>query len=311
MDQEPGGRRRRKDAEAHFAASALAESGSVGLSLTQGETKPCSVSLGEGSLPQPHCQERGGPGQGPPGLQILPQMSLSPWDRCWRLGRAEGLLGGLIGNLGSSLEAITGSKGTRSPVPALPVRASWQPWGARTRLLLLFAPEDILGAFSPASLPVSIAVMGMASPSNPQPPARHPGRKVTACLGEEGNGQLERRPNPRTGHREGASSDGGCCSLEPLLRRTGMSLATSRHGSTGDSTGDLVLGSGTQLGTQQGCSQLRSWLRASPGKSKCSGCHAPAARGDRRSLPCQRCIPPAPWQLAEQLVQSGRLQKAL
>lgn len=235
------------------------------------------VSLGEGSLPQPHCREWGGLEQGPPGLQILPHMSLLPWDRCWSSGRAEGLLEGLTGNLRNSLEAVTGSKGTCSPAPALPVRASWQPWGARTRLLLLFAPGDILGAFGPASLPVSIAVMGMASPSHPQPPARHPGRKVTACLGEEGNGQLERRPNPRTGHREGASSDGGCCSSGPLLRRMGMSPATSHHGSTGGSTGDLVFGFGTQLGTQQGCSRLSSQLRASPGKRKSGGCHAPAA----------------------------------
>ena len=142
------------------------------------------------------------------------------------------------------------------------------------------------------------------------PPARHPGRKVTTCLGEEGNRQPDRSPNPRMGHREGASSN-GYCRPEPLPRGMGMPQTTSRHGSTGGSAGDLVLGSGTQLGTQQGFFRLSFLLRASPGKSKSGGCHAPAAQGARQSLPCQRCIPPAPWQRAEQLVQSGRSQKAL
>lgn len=44
---------------------------------------------------------------------------------------------------------------------------------------------------------------------------------------------------------------------------------------------------------------------------ECSSCHAPVAQEGPRSLPCQRCIPPAPWQRAEQLVQSGCSQKAL
>lgn len=92
--------------------------------------------------------------------------------------------------------------------------------------------------------------------------------------------------------------------------RMGMPQATFHHEITGDSAWDLVLVSGTQQRTQQEVSQLRSQLRAAPGKSRSSGCHVSAAREGWWSLPCQRCIPPAPWQQAEQLVQSGHSQKA-
>lgn len=60
-------------------------------------------------------------------------------------------------------------------------------------------------------------------------PALHPGKKVTTCLGDKGNGQLGRSPDPHTGHREGASSD-GCCCPEPMPKEMGMPQATLAMG---------------------------------------------------------------------------------
>ena len=141
-------------------------------------------------------------------------------------------------------------------------------------------------------------------------PARHPGRKVTTCLGEEGNRQQEEsQPTHRAQGR---------CQLRQLPvpgasaeRDRDVAGHLHRHGSTGGSSDDPVLGSGSHLGTQQGFSRLSFLLGASPGEKQKRRLPRSSGPRGRRSLPCQRSIPPAPWQRAEQLVQSGRLQKAL
>lgn len=105
-------------------------------------------------------------------------------------------------------------------VSALPVRASWQPRGAGTRLLLLFAPGDILGAFGPALSP-------------PKFPSPLWGRRVlripTSCPspGEEGHNLPRGRLSSRRGvatHTWGAGkvrAPMAAAAPEPLLRRDG------------------------------------------------------------------------------------------
>lgn len=142
-----------------------------------------------------------------------------------------------------------------------------------------------------AAFLISITLMGTASPSHPQ-------ILPTTCPGEEGNGQVERCSNP---------------SLQWLLMLHGAYAQTDGDATlscerTGGTAAQLVLGSSTQLKTQQGVYWLGSLLRSSPGKSKMVAAMLQCPRGP--AVPAlQCCIPSAPWQQAEQLVQSGCSQK--
>lgn len=139
-----------------------------------------------------------------------------------------------------------------------------------------------------AAFLISITLMGTASPSHPQ-------ILPTTCPGEEGNGQVERCSNP---------------SLQWLLMLHGAYAQTDGDATlccerTGGTAAQLVLGSSTQLKTEQGVYWLRSLLRSSPGNSKSGGCHAPVPKG--AGSPSPRVLHPFSSMATGRAISSVRL----